>query len=80
MALQIQFPTREIRMPVDMSITAVLYALAFCAIFILIALLVQWGIRAIGTPAEPAKLIMLIVWIIVGVACIARLLRLLGMM
>jgi hypothetical protein len=66
-------------MPVDMSITALLYALGFCAIVICVALIIQWGIKWLGCPEQPARLIMVIVWIIVGLTCIARLLRLVGM-
>jgi hypothetical protein len=57
-------------MPVDMSITALLYALGFCAIVICVALIIQWGIKWLGCPEQPARLIMVIVWIIVGLTCI----------
>lgn len=63
----------------DMSITALLFALGFCAICIAVGFLIQWGLRWLGCPAEPMKWIMIIVWIIIGLACIARMLRLIGM-
>lgn len=62
----------------DMSLTAVLYAVAFCAVLIVVALLIQWGLRFLGAPEEPSRYVMIIVWIIVGVSCIVRLMRLAG--
>ena len=62
-----------------LSIEVILIVLAQCAIAVLVGLGIRWFLGFVGCPAEPAKLIMIVVWIIVGVFVLVKLLRLAGL-
>ena len=61
-----------------LSLQAIITLVAICAITVLIGYLVVWFIKFMNTPAEPARILTLIVWIIVGVIVLLRVLRFVG--
>lgn len=54
------------------------HLVVFVVIAVCIGMLVQWLIGFLGTPSQPAKLLTVIVWVIIGAACIVRLLTFAG--
>lgn len=61
-----------------LSLEVLLVVLAQCAIAVVVGLGVGWFLKYINCPEEPAKYIMIAVWIIVGVFVLVKLLRLAG--
>lgn len=61
-----------------LSLTALITLVAYCAVIILVGYLIVWFIKWMGTPAEPARILTIIVWIIVGVSVLVRVLRFIG--
>lgn len=61
-----------------MSLTGLLTTFAYIAVAICIGLLITWGIRWLQVPAEPAKYLTIIVWVLIGLYCVVRLISLLG--
>lgn len=62
-----------------MTLTSVLYAFARMAIAVCVGFIIAWGVRWMKVPDEPARYIMIIVWVIVGVFCLVQLLALGGL-
>jgi hypothetical protein len=63
---------------VALSLEVLLVVLAQCAIAVLVGLGLGWLLKYLNCPEEPAKYIMIAVWIIVGVFVLVKLLRLAG--
>jgi hypothetical protein len=61
-----------------MSASVLLITFAHIAIAICIGGIIIWGIKKLEVPAEPAKYLIIIVYVVIGVYCILQLLGLLG--
>jgi hypothetical protein len=61
------------------SLQALIVLVAYCAVTILVGYLIVWFIKWMKTPDEPARILTIIVWIIVGVSVVLRLLRFIGL-
>jgi hypothetical protein len=61
-----------------LSLTGLIILAASCAITYLIGWCVCWFIRFMGTPADLASKMQLVVWIVVGVIILLRILRFVG--
>jgi hypothetical protein len=61
-----------------LSLEVLLVVLAQCAIAVLVGFAINWFLKFVNCPEEPAKYIMIAVWIIVGVFVLLKLFRLAG--